>query len=173
MPKTRQEKAELVSALKDKFARAKAVVFARVSGYTMNEANELRSKAKAEGLDVMITKKTLLERAAKDAGIELNRDLLEGSILTAFGYDDEIAPARVVAKFAKDHASVEVSSGVLEGAVVGMETVKAFAALPSRDELLARMVGSINAPVSGFVNVLAGNLRGLVQVLNSIKEQKA
>jgi len=115
MPKTRQEKAELVSALKDKFARAKAVVFARVSGYTMNEANELRSKAKAEGLDVMITKKTLLERAAKDAGIELNRDLLEGSILTAFGYDDEIAPARVVAKFAKDHASVEVSSGVLEG----------------------------------------------------------
>ena len=57
--------------------------------------------------------------------------------------------------------------------MVGMETVKAFAALPSRDELLARMVGSINAPVSGFVNVLAGNLRGLVQVLNSIKEQKA
>ncbi|MDA1038479.1 MAG: 50S ribosomal protein L10, partial [bacterium] len=93
--------------------------------------------------------------------------------LALFSYDDEISPARVITNFAKNRESITVTAGILEGNLVGMETVTAFASLPSREELLAKLVGSINAPVSGFVNVLAANLRGLVQVLGAIKEQKA
>ncbi len=173
MAKSRQQKEEMVADLTDKMSRSKAVVFAQVSGYTMAEANSLREVAEKEGLEVAMVKKTLVERAAKEAGIELFRDSIPGSTLALFSYDDEISPARVITNFAKNRESITVTAGILEGNLVGMETVTAFASLPSREELLAKLVGSINAPVSGFVNVLAANLRGLVQVLGAIKEQKA
>lgn len=174
MPKTRDQKQVVIDELKDRFARAKSVVFAQVqSGYSMDDANALRTMATKEGLEAGITKKTLLQIAAKDIGIELSSEDLPGSTLTIFGYDDEVAPSRAMMAFLKGREGMSVTSAVISGEVVGADTVKAYAALPSREELLAKLVGSINAPVSGFVNVLAGNLRGLAQVLNAIKEQKA
>lgn len=173
MPKTRQQKEELISALKDKFTRAKSVAFAQVSGYTMDDANRLRDEAAKEGLETGIVKKTLLEIAAKESGIELGLDVLPGSTLAIFGYEDEVAPARILAKFLKGRETMSISAGIIEGKLVMADTVKAYASLPSREELLAKLVGSINAPVSGFVRVLAGNLRGFVCALNAIKQQKA
>lgn len=173
MAKTRKQKEEIVADLKDKLSRAKSVVFTEISGYTMSDANELREKARNEDLEVGIVKKTLIELAAKEAGIELGRNAMSGSTLAVFGYDDEVAPARVLSTFIKDREGMSVSAGIVEGKVIGADTVQAYASLPSRDELLAKVVGSINAPVSGFVNVLAGNMRGLVCALSAIKEQKA
>ncbi len=172
MAKTRQQKEELIAEIRERLSRAKSVAFAQISGYTMTDANRLREEAAKEGLKTGIVKKTLLQIAAKDSGVE-GLDALPGSTLAIFGYEDEIAPARILAKFLKGREAMSISAGIIGGKLVAAETVKAYAALPSRDELLAKLVGSINAPVSGFVNVLAGNLRGLVQVLNSIKESKA
>ncbi|MBI2484552.1 50S ribosomal protein L10 [Candidatus Uhrbacteria bacterium] len=169
MPKTRGQKEATVAELTSRLTGAKAVVFATVSGYTMEDANALRQAGRKDGVEVAITKKTLLSLAAKQAGLELSRDVLPGSILAAWSQSDQVAPARVLAQFAKKRESIKLASGIVEGKFVGADVVKRYAALPSREELLAKMVGSINAPVSGFVNVLAGNLRGLVTVLSKIQ----
>lgn len=173
MAKTRQQKEGAVADLQDKLSRSKAVAFAQVSGYTMADANHLREEAAKEGLEAGIVKKTLLQIAAKANGVELDREILSGSTLAVFGYADEVAPARILAKFVKDRETMSISAGIIDGKVVGAEVVSAYASLPSREELLAKVVGSLNAPVSGFVNVLAGNLRGLANVLNAIKDTKA
>jgi large subunit ribosomal protein L10 len=174
MPKTKEQKEQIVAELTEKLQRSKSAVFTQVSGYTMDDANELRKQAKENDLEVMVAKKTLLEIAVKNAGVQgLNPRELEGSVLTTFGFSDEIAPARVMAKFAKDREGLEMLAGVLEGEGVDAAMVKSLSALPSKEELLAKLVGSINAPVSGFVGVLNANLRNVVGVLNAIKESKA
>ncbi|MBU0531581.1 50S ribosomal protein L10 [Patescibacteria group bacterium] len=174
MAKTRQQKEEAVAELTDKFSRAKSAVFTQVAGFTMSDADELRQTAKDEGLDIMVAKKTLMKIAADSAGItDLDPKALEGSVLVTIGYDDEVAPARVMAKFLKTREQMQFLAGVLEGKGVGADMVLSLSKLPSKDELRAKVVGSINAPVSGFVGVLNGNLRNLVGVLSAIGESKS
>lgn len=174
MAKTREQKEVIVTDLTDKFGNMKSAVFTAVSGYTMDDANELRKEAKEQGLDVLIAKKTLLSLAAEKAGLKgLDPKVLEGSVLTMIGYEDEVAPARVMAKFIKDREGMAILAGFLEGEAVTDEMIMSLAKLPSKDELLAKMVGSINAPVSGFVGVLGANLRNLVGVLGAIEKTKA
>ena len=174
MAKTRQQKEADVSRIADKLRGAKGASFSQVSGFTMNQADALRAKGKESGVDIFIAKKTLLGLAATEAGIEdLDPRSFDGSILTAVSKDDEVAAARLIKDFTKENESLNMVAGILEGKGIGAEQVAHLASLPSKEELLAKMVGSLNAPVSGFVNVLAGNLRGLVGVLNAIKEQKA
>ncbi len=173
MAKTRQQKADAVSEIADKLRVAKGASFSQVSGFTMSQADALRAKGKEKGVDIFIAKKTLLGLAAKDAQIaDLDPRTFKGSILTAVSSTDEIAPAKLIKEFTKDTESLTLVAGILEGRGIGAEQVAHLASLPSKEELLARMVGSLNAPISGFVNVLAGNLRGLVVVLNAIKETK-
>lgn len=173
MAMTRAQKEEAVSKLVDKLKETKSVAFTTVSGYTMDDANELRTKGREQGVELGITKKTLLIHALKEMGIETDKNVLEGSIVTTFGYEDEVSPAKLMAEFAKDRDGIELVGGILEGKLVDAAAVQALAKLPGKQELLAKLVGSLNAPTSGFVNVLAGNLRGLVYALNAIKESKA
>lgn len=170
---TREQKNKIVADLTTKFKEMKAASFSTVSGFTMNDANELRQKAAESNVDVFIAKKTLLTIALKEAGIEIDPSTLTGSILTTVSYEDEVGAAKIVDNFSKDGEKLAFAAGVLEGAVISADEVKALAKLPGKEELLAKLVGSINAPVSGFVNVLAGNLRGLVTVLDAIKDQKS
>lgn len=174
MAKTRQQKEAIVSALAEKFAKMKGASFSQVSGFTMNQADELRKEASERGVEVLIAKKPLLALAAKEAGVQdLDPASFEGSILTAISYDDEVAAAKLIKDFLKDKESLDLFAGVLEGKGIDAEAVNHLASLPSKEELLAKLVGSLNAPVSGFVNVLAGNLRGLVTALDAIRNQKA
>ncbi len=172
MPKTRAQKAEIVDELAQKLGKMKSVVFTSISGYTMDDANTLRQKGRAVGVEVMIAKKSLLNRALEANGFTIQSDELEGSILTTIGFDDEVAAAKLMAEFAKERETIQIVGGILEGKFVGSTAIKQLATLPSREELLAKLVGSLNAPISGFVNVLAGNLRSLVYVLNAIKATK-
>ena len=172
MPKTRAQKGEIVDELAQKIGKMKSVVFTRISGYTMDDANSLRQKGRDVGVEVMIAKKTLLNRALQSNGFTIAQDDLEGSILTTIGFDDEVAAAKLIAEFAKDRETIQIVGGILEGIFVGSDAIKQLATLPSREQLLAMLVRSLNAPISGFVNVLAGNLRSLVYVLNAIKEAK-
>ncbi len=172
MPKTRSEKEQIIAELSKKLARMKSAVFTQVSGYTMEDANSLRTKGHVQDVEIFVAKKTLLARALEANGFMVKDGDFDGSILTTVGYGDEIAAAKLMAQFAKDRDGISIVGGILEGRMVDGASVKQLATLPSREELLAKLVGSLNAPVSGFVNALAGNLRNVVHVLRAIQEAK-
>ena len=173
MAKTKEQKEAAAQVLAENLKSAKAAVFANFQGLTVQETEELRGLCRENNIVLTATKKTLLKRALADVGLNVDTKTFEGGVAAAFGTDDEVAPAQVVAKFAKDHDVVTLFGGILEGAFIDAAKVTELSKLPSKEQLYAQLVGSLNAPISGFVNVLAGNLRGLVGVLNAIKEQKA
>lgn len=171
MTKTKQQKQEMLEYLKEKLADSKSVVFANFTGLSVNDMEDLRSKCRQAGVQYLVAKKTLLKKALAEAGFEAPE--LGGEISVAFSRQDEVAAAKILNEFSKGHEEVKFIAGILENKIIGAEEVKGLAQLPSKDELLAKMVGSIKAPISGFVNVLSGNLRGLVNVLNAIKDGKS
>lgn len=174
MPKTRAQKAEIISNIANQFRGMKAAVFTSVAGYTMEDADKLRAKGREVGVKSFVAKKTLLERALKEAGVEVDISGLDGSILTSVGSADEVSGAKLIAAFLKERKDnpMKMVGGILEGKLMDAASVNTLAKLPGKQELLGQLVGTLNAPVSGFVNVLAGNLRGLVTVLGAIKDQK-
>ena len=174
MAKSRKQKELTLGGLTEQLGKAKSVVFADVKGLTVKDATELRNKARKENVGVLVAKKTLMRLAFKEAGYDgIDPGALQGSLVMVTGFDDEVAPAKLAAEFAKDHEALKIVAGVLERKLVDAAAITALSKLPSKQELIAKLVGSINAPLSGFVNVLAGNLRGLVNVLNAVKDQKA
>ncbi len=172
MPKTRAQKEVAMQALVDTLKQSKSVVFANFQGLKVSESEELRRLCRKEGVEYLAAKKTLVARALKDAGIEGNPKSFEGAVSVVFGIEDEVAPAQILAKFAKTHEAVKLFGGILEGSFIDSTKVTELSKLPSKQQLLGQLVGTLNAPISGFVNVLAGNLRGLVTVLGAIKDAK-
>ncbi len=173
MAKTKQQKEQELQILHEKFAQSKGAVFANFIGLTVNDTQELRNTLREENSEMVISKKSLLGLMLEKGGIdkEVMKDM-DGGIGVVFGYEDAVTPAKIVSEFAKAHQLVTFTGGVLDGEFIGTEQVQALSKLPSKQELLSKMVGSIKSPITGFVNVLSGNSRGLVQVLNQIKEQK-
>jgi large subunit ribosomal protein L10 len=131
----------------------------------------LRKKLRSEHGTITVAKRNLLLLALKNKGYTVESQALPGAVAVAAG-DDEVTPAKVVATFRKDHEQVELYGGILEQTFMDAAQVKQLATLPGKPELLGKIVGSMNAPIAGFVNVLAGNLRGLVTVLSAIKDKK-
>lgn len=176
MPKTKEQKKEILRDLAEKVSKAKSVIFARFNKLTVKENQDLRNVLRKEEGEYYVAKKTLMDLAFKDSKIEgLDIKNFAGQIATVFGYGDEAAPAKTVALFKKkleDKEKIELIGGILEGKFVTAEEANALANLPSRQELYAKIVGSLNAPISGFANVLAGNLRSLVYVLKAIESKK-
>jgi large subunit ribosomal protein L10 len=173
MAKSKQQKELTLGQLTEQLEAAKSVVFADFRGLTVKEATEFRNKARKEDVKVLVAKKTLMRLAFSKAGYEgVDPSKLEGALVMITGMSDEVAPAKLAAEYSKGHEALKIVGGVLERTLVDAAAVKALATLPSKQELLAKLVGSINAPVSGLVNVLAGNLRGLVNVLNAVKDAK-
>jgi large subunit ribosomal protein L10 len=172
MPKTRQQKVQAVESLTGGLKESKGAVFANFTGLKVTDFEALRKSARAEKVQVQVAKKTLVKRVFEDLGVAVDPKTFNGGVVTLSG-PDEIAAAKIVSNFAKDHEMVTIYGGVLEGKFIDASGVKNLASLPSKHQLLGQLVGTLNAPVSGFVNVLAGNLRNLVNVLNNIKEAKA
>ncbi len=160
--------------LKENLSKAKSVVFTKFNGLGVKDNETLRKELRSEGNEYLVAKKTLLNIALKDADIEgVDTKSMEGQLAAIFGFSDEVSPAKIVAKFGKTHeGKIEFLGGILENKFITGKNVADLAELPSREELYAKLVGSINAPVSGFVNALAGNLRGLVNVLKAVGDKK-
>jgi large subunit ribosomal protein L10 len=165
---TRTQKNEIVKDLTEKIKGSKAVVFSDFKGLSVKDMTTLRKELKAEGISLKVLKKTLINIALKDAGVELNAREMEGQVALAISEKDEVAAAKIIAKAAKANENLKILAGILGDKALSKEEVIALSKLPSKEELLAKLVGTLNAPVSGFVNVLAGNLRGLVNVLKAI-----
>lgn len=168
----RPEKASKVAELKDLLTASKGVVLVNYCGLTVAEDTELRAKMREAGVKYMVAKNTFIRIAAKEAGIEGLDSVLEHNTALAFSAEDPVAPAKILNDFSKDHKALELKAGILDGKVIAVEEVKALAELPSREELLAKLVGSMQAPISGLVNVLQGTIRNFVYTLEAVRQKK-
>lgn len=169
----RDNKEQLVAELAEKLASAKATFLADYRGLNVEQLNKLRSELRAAGVEYRVVKNTLLRLAAQGTGAAALDPFLEGPTAIAIAGQDPVAPAKILSEFAKTNAKFELKGGALEGKTLSVEDVKALAELPSREQLLAMMLGSLNAPATNFVGVLAAIPRSLVQVLAAIQDQKA
>ncbi len=168
----RKQKEEVVQSLAERFQRAKAVVLTDFQGLKVDQMTELRQRLKDQGLEYLVVKNTLLKLAGKDSPAQELTSDLTGPNGLGFSYDDPVTLAKVLAEFAKDNPKLEIKSGLLEGQTIGADEVKALAKLPSREVLLAQLLGVMNGVARNFVSVLAAVPRGLVTALDAIRAQK-
>ncbi|MDD2753713.1 MAG: 50S ribosomal protein L10 [Candidatus Portnoybacteria bacterium] len=168
---TKQQKEELLKELTERLTKTKAAVFADYTGLSVTKLTELRRKLRSQSGELKVAKKTLIDLSFKKSGIEnVDTKNMNGQVAVAFGYQDEISPAKILNDFARQNTQLKILGGILENKFIDSLSVIGLAKLPSKQELLGRLVGTVAAPMSGMLNVLQGNLRGLVRVLSQIKQ---
>jgi large subunit ribosomal protein L10 len=166
------EKEALVEGIKEKMDKAQSVVFLDYRGLTVEEVTGLRDQMRAAGVEYKVLKNTMMTRAASELGIEGAEEMFKGPTAVAFGFDDPVAPAKILVDFVKKTKKTEIKGGMLESKVIGLDQIKYLSELPSKEVLIAKLLGTLNAPVTNFVGVLAGVPRALVCTLAAIQEQK-
>lgn len=170
MDKTSKE--QLVAELTEKMGAAKAAFLTDYRGIDVEAANALRGELHKVKVEYRVVKNTFLKLAIKGTDNECLSEYLSGPTSLTIAQEDPVAPAKALSDFAKANKDFELKCGVLDGKLLSVEDIKALADLPSREVLLAKVLGSISAPATNFVGVLAAMPRSLVQVLGAIKEQK-
>lgn len=169
---TRKQKEQLVEELADKIKRQKSLIITDVTGVGVSEIQDLRRRLRQGGIEYKVAKKSLIDLALKKDPIrqKLSNEVknLTGTISLAISYEDPIAPAKILDNFSKEHETFKILGGIMEDEVLTIEDIEELAKIPSKNELLAKLINSIKGPISGFVNVLGGNIRNLVGVLNVI-----
>lgn len=168
----KQSKESVVAEFAEKIAGSKAAFLANYRGLNVEQANDLRRKLRDTGVDYRVVKNTLLRLAAKETSIECLDEFLIGPTAIAFANDDPVAPAKALVEFAKGNKVFELKAGVLDGKLMTVEDIKSLSELPSREQLLAQILATFNAPATNFVGVMAAVPRSLVQVLSAIQDQK-
>ncbi len=169
----KENKQQVVAELHDKLQRAKAVFLADFRGMDVGKATELRNELRKAAVEYKVVKNTLLDLASRDTDKESLQPHFTGPTAVALSYDDPVAAAKVLSKFAKEQqATFKLKAGVLTGKAITVPDIQALADLPSREVLLAKLLGTIQAPVSNFVGVLAAVPGSFVRALDAIKNQK-
>ena len=171
MATSRQQKEEILNEITANMKDAKGVVFADLHGLTVEQCQELRRALRSKGVKTKVAKKTLVILAGKANGYEIEKSLLTGQIAVAFSMDDEVAAAQELYKLGKKNEKIKLVGGIFEGKVAGKDLIMQVAQLPSREELLAKLVGSLKSPLSGFHAVCSGSIRGFVQVCKQLSER--
>jgi len=167
---TRKEKQELVDKLAQKLKDVKSVVFADYKGLKVSQMKELRRLLRGVETEFKVAKKTLIDLALKKAQVQdVSAKNMTGQIALALSFKDEVSAAKAIDKFSKKNEGLKILGAILDGKFMGEVQAKALAKVPSREQSLGKLVGTLNAPLSGLVSVLGGNLRSLVFVLSQIK----
>ena len=168
-------KAAVVEEMKEKLQSAQGAVFVGFSGLTVADVTKLRRKFREGGVEYKVIKNTLTRIAADELGYNALDAIFEGPTALAYSTEDAVAPAKILKEFIKETKTeaLTVKAGLADGQVIDVAAVDALASLPSREELLAKLVGSMQAPISGLVNVLQGNIRNMVYVLDAVRARKA
>ncbi|HEU0264584.1 MAG TPA: 50S ribosomal protein L10 [Geobacterales bacterium] len=170
----RDDKQQVVTELHEKLKRAQAVFLTDFRGMNVEQATVLRSELRKASVEYKVVKNTLLELASKETDKEGLASHYAGPTAIALTYGDPVAAAKVLARFAKEQQNTfKLKAGVLTGKLITVAEIQALADLPSREVLLAKMLGSMQAPATNFVGVLAAVPGSFVRVLNAYKEQKA
>ena len=168
----RPEKVAKIAEIKELLSTSKCTILVDFCGLTVAQDTALRRKMREAGVHYNVVKNTLLRIAAQEVGIEGLEPSLEKNTTIAVAPEDPVAVAKIVCDFAKENKELKVKVGVLDGKVIGAEEIKALAALPPKEVLVAKLLGSMNAPISGFVNVLQGTIRNVVYALDAVRKQK-
>jgi len=170
MALTKAQKQKILEDLKDKIAKQKAMIFVDFTGLKVKDLSNLRKKLKAANSELKVAKKTLLGLVFKKAGLEIETKKMKGEIALIFGYNDGLSLAKMIYQFAEANPNLKILGGFFEKKFQEAEEIITLAQLPTREELLVKLVGTIFAPVSNLVNVLQGNIKGLIYALGAIKK---
>lgn len=168
-----EQKKQAVAALTESLKAAHTGVIVNYKGITVAQDTKLRKELREAGDEYMVVKNTLLRLALKDAGIDGLDHVLEGTTALAISKEDYVSSAKILAKFAETNKKFELKAGFVDGGAIDADGVKELAALPSKEVLVAQVLGGLNAPITGFVTVLNGTMKGLVVALNAIAEKQA
>ncbi len=184
MAQTKDQKQKILEDLKEKIAKQKAIVFVDFTGLKVKDLFDLRKKLKTADCELKVAKKTLIgiafkaadfkERSssslsAKNSAIDAEIKNLSGQIALIFGYKDEVSPAKIVWQFSQTNPNLKILGGLLTNIFFEAEKIIELAKLPTHEELLAGLVRSISAPISNLLNILEGNIKGLIYILKQIK----
>ena len=167
---SKDKKNELVADLTELLSSAKTTIYAKYQGLTVQELQELRKAAREAGVKIKVVKNRLVKVAMKEIAVYKDTDTtgLTGQLLYATSSEDEVAPAKVLANFAKDHDALSLVGGFSDlGATLSEDEVKALAAMPSKHELIAQVVAQLLSPVTDTVSGLTGGLSGIVSGLEA------
>ncbi|MCX5781079.1 MAG: 50S ribosomal protein L10 [Firmicutes bacterium] len=167
-----EEKEQVVQEIKQKLEAATLVICTDYRGINVEQVTELRNKLRLPGVEYRVLKNTMFRFALQQAGYENLATQISGPNAVIFSQEDPIGPAKIIFDFAKTNKQLEIKLGILDGQMISPEDIKNLAQLPSREALLAHVVGTMQAPISAFVRVLNANLTGLVRALDGIREQK-
>ena len=172
---SKAKKHELRQQFAEKFNEVGSAIIANYSGLTMTQLSELRTSLREMDSTFKVIKNRVAKKALEDEAKEFGdlSEHLKGPVGVVFVKGDIAQVAKTVLKFEKDNKAFEVTGGVIDKNVVSLDEIKAISDLPSREELLAKIVGSIASPSRGLVTVLSGVSRNLVQVLGAIKDKKS
>ncbi len=167
----RPEKTEAISEFKERLEASQIAVATKFIGIKAEQATDLRRKLREEGVQFKVYKNTLVKRALDELGLSEAVEFLDGPVAWAF-CDDPVAPAKILKEYNKDIPLVDMNGGILEGSVVGKSQLEALASLPSREALVAQVVGTIAMPLRNFVGVMSAVPRNFVNVLEQVRKQK-
>lgn len=171
MAKTREQKQQIINKIEQELKQIKSLVFVDYYGLKVSNINELKALLKQKACKYLVAKKSLLKIAMNNIGLKhIDLNMIKGGVGMIFSFDREIEPARVAAQFAKTHKQLSIQGGIFNSEFVQAEEVKVLANLPSRDNIITQLVGTIKAPLNNLVYVMSANIRGLVQVLGGIKK---
>lgn len=169
----REKKAELIDEVTDKLNRSSIVIVTDYKGLKVSEITELRRKLREQGAEYRVVKNTLAKRAATSSGKEHIHNLFTGPTALVFGYDDPAGPAKALSEYQQtmDEAPLDIKGGILGDRVLTSQEIAGLATIPSRNELIAKLVGLTQAPIARLLMALNGNIQGLVRVLQERKNQ--
>ena len=170
----RTEKQAVVNELKEKLSNTKGAVLTNYRGLTVAMDTKLRRKLREAGVEYRVVKNTMTRIAANELGIDGLDKYLEGPTAIALSEKDPVAPAKLLADFIRENKlqALEIKAGLVEGKVIDAVGVKALSSLPPREVLLAQLLGTLQAPLTGIVTVLQGNIRNLAYALEAVRKQK-
>jgi len=168
----RAEKIAIVEDIRSNLERAAGVVLTEYQGITAQEMTALRRKVRSAGGKFQVVKNTLFSRAAAGTKAEPLAEQLTGPMAVAYGFGDPVELSRLVVDLSKEYPALKLRRGMIEGEVVDPAEVQRIAQLPARQELLASVVGALQAPIYNLVTTLGGIIRNLVYTLHAIKQQK-
>lgn len=166
-------KEALVAEIKDRFNASEAVIMADYRGLSVKQMQTLRNKVREVGGDIKVYKNSLTEIAIRELALPSMDEYLGGPTAFVFIESDPVAPAKALTAFAKENDALQIKGGFVQSQIVDAEGVKAIASLPSREELLAKLLGTMLNPLTGTVRVLSGPARAFVTVVDAIAKQKA
>lgn len=168
MPKSKSQKEKDLLELTEKLKQAKSVVLSAYRGTTVKDLDKFRSTLRKEKVFSKVYKITLIQKAMAAVGLETSGTDYKIPVIVSASMEDETTPARIIKNLAKEFKTIGILQGVMGSQLLSKAQVEALADLPSKDALRGQLVRTINAPVSGFVNVLAANIRGLINVLKAV-----